>query len=53
MRGALSAVTLYADAFVSGFDMDPHEHTRIHADTRLLVVYIYVNDLIDIMRYIA
>ena len=27
MRGALYAVNLYTDALVSGFDMDPYEHT--------------------------
>lgn len=28
IRGALSAVNLYTDAFVSGFGMDPYEYTR-------------------------
>ena len=28
IRGALSAVNLYTDVFVSGFDMDRYEHTR-------------------------
>ena len=27
IRGALSAVNLYTDAFVSGVDMDPYEDT--------------------------
>ena len=28
IRGALSTLNLYNDAFVSGFDMDPYKHTR-------------------------
>ena len=29
IRGALSSVTLYTDALVSGFDVDPYEHTHV------------------------
>ena len=28
IRGTLSAVNLFTDAFVSGFDINPYEHTR-------------------------
>ena len=54
IRGALSAVTLYTDTFVSGFDQDHYEHTHvIHSDTLLLVVYFCVKYRIDIMRNIT
>ena len=59
IRGALSAVNLYTDVFVSGFDMDRYEHTRhtcwhsATADTVLRVVHIFVKYRVDIMRYIA
>ena len=48
---ALSAVSVYTDAFVSGLDLDPNEHTSY-----LLIIYlcILINMYrINIMRYIT
>ena len=47
--GALAAVTMYTDTFVSSFDLDPYEHKsymRTHC-------YIYVKHRIDIMHDIG
>ena len=37
---ALSAVSSYTDAFVSGFDLDPNKHIRHFSYNMLVVVYI-------------
>ena len=40
---ALSAVSSYTDAFVSGFGLDPNDHVRhFSSDNLLLVVYVYM-----------
>ena len=50
---ALSAVSLYTDAFVSGLDLDPNEHAHVTTSNNLLVVYIYMYYRIDISHDIG